>query len=41
LQELVLELDVDHGGNSLDAPMEADKSHELTYVEINTFLASF
>lgn len=39
--ELVLELDDDYSGNSLDPPVEADKSHELTYVDIDTFLASF
>jgi len=37
----VLELDAAYSGNSLDAPNEADESHELTYVDIDTFLANF
>lgn len=41
VQELVLELDADYSGNSLDTPIEADESHELTYVDIDTFLANF
>ena len=36
--ELVLELDAAYSGK---APNEADESHELTYVDIDTFLASF
>jgi hypothetical protein len=39
--KLVLELDAAYCGNSLDAAVEADESHELTYVDIDTFLASF
>ena len=39
--ELVLELDTAYSGNSLDKPDEADGSQELTYVDIDTFLASF
>ena len=35
------ELDAAYSGNSLDAPNEADESHELTYVDIDTFLANF
>jgi hypothetical protein len=30
-----------YSGHSFDAPSEADESHELTYVAIDTFLASF
>ena len=39
--ELVLELDAAYSGNAIDAPNEADESHELTYVDIDTFLANF
>jgi hypothetical protein len=38
---MVLELDVAYSGHSFEAPSEADKSHELTYVDIDTFLGSF
>jgi len=41
VQELVLELDAAYSGQPFDAPSEADESHELTYVDIDTFLASF
>jgi len=41
VHELVLELDAAYSGHSFDAPSEADESHELTYVDIDTFLASF
>ena len=41
MHELVLELDAAYCGNALDAPNEADESHELTYVDIDTFLANF
>ena len=40
VHELVLELDAAYSGNALDARNEADESHELTYVDIDTFLAS-
>jgi len=30
-----------YSGHSFDAPSEADASHEQTYVDIDTFLASF
>jgi hypothetical protein len=40
VREVVLELDTANSGNSLDAPNEADE-HELTYVDIDTFLANF
>jgi ribosomal protein S27E len=41
VDELVLELDAAYSGNAIDAPNEADESQELTYVDIDTFLASF
>jgi len=41
VDELVLELDAAYSGNALDAPNEADESHELTYVDIDTFLTNF
>ena len=41
VHELVLELDPAYSGKALDAAVEADQSHELTYVDIDTFLASF
>jgi hypothetical protein len=41
VHELVLELDAAYPGDALDAPNEADESHELTYVNIDNFLASF
>ena len=41
MDELVLELDAAYSGNALDAPNEADESHELTYVDIDTFLTNF
>ena len=33
---MVLELDAAYCGNSLDAAVEADESHELTYVDTPT-----
>jgi hypothetical protein len=41
VQELVLELDAAYFGHSFEASSEADKSHELTCVDIDTCLASF
>jgi len=41
VHELLLELDAASSGNALDTPNEADESHELTYVDIDTFLPSF
>jgi len=41
VHDLVLELDPAYSGNALDAPNEADESQELTYVDIDNFLASF
>jgi hypothetical protein len=41
VEDLVLELDAAYSGNAIDAPVEAGESHELTYVDIDTFLANF
>jgi hypothetical protein len=41
LNELVLELDAAVADNSLEAADQAEPSQELTYVDINTFLANF
>ena len=41
VDQLVLELDTAYCGNAFDAPNEADESHELTYVDIDTFLTNF
>ena len=41
MDELVLEMDAAYSGNSIDTPDEVDESQELTYVDIDTFLASF
>lgn len=41
MNELVLELDAAYSSNSIDAPNDADESQELTYVDIDTFQASF
>ena len=41
VHEVVLELDAAYSGNAIDAPNEADESHELTYVDIDTFLTNF
>jgi len=38
---LVLELDAAYSASSIDSPDQADETLELTYVDINTFLASF
>ena len=38
---LVLELDAAYSDNSVGSPDQADQSQELTYVDIDTFLASF
>jgi len=38
---LVLELDAAYAANSIDSTDQADESEELTYVDIDTFLASF
>ena len=38
---LVLELDAAYSASSIDSPNQADESQELTYVDIDTFMASF
>ena len=38
---LVLELDAAYSASSIDSPDQADQSQELTYIDIDTFLASF
>jgi hypothetical protein len=38
---LVLELDAAYSTSSIRSPDQADQSQELTYVDIDTFLASF
>jgi len=38
---LVLELDAAYSDSSIGSPDQADQSQELTYVGIDTFLASF
>ncbi len=38
---LVLDLDAAYSASSIDSPDQADQSQELTYVDIDTFLASF
>jgi hypothetical protein len=40
VSELVLELDAAYSGHSFEASPETERSHELTYVEIDTFLVS-
>lgn len=41
VDDLVLERDAAYSGSSLDLPNESDSSQELSYVDIDTFLASF
>ena len=38
---LVLELDSSYSDSPIGSPGQADQSQELTYVDIDTFLASF
>jgi hypothetical protein len=38
---LVLELDAAYSDSSIGSPDQADQSQELTYVDIDTFLATF
>jgi hypothetical protein len=40
-EDLVLELDAAHAGNSIDSRNQTESSQELTYVDIDTFLAHF
>jgi len=41
VDDLVLELDADYSASSIGSPDQADQSQELTYVDSDTFLASF
>ena len=41
VKDLVLGQEAAYSGNALDAPNEADESHALSYVDIDTFLANF
>ena len=41
VKELVLELDAAFADSSLESADQADPSQELTYVDIDTFLANF
>jgi hypothetical protein len=41
VDNLVLELDAAYSASSLDSPDQADESQDLTYVDIDTFLARF
>ena len=38
---LVLELDAAYSASSIDSSDQVDRSQELTYVDIDTFLATF
>jgi len=38
---LVLELDAAYSASSIDSSDQVDRSQELSYVDIDTFLASF
>ena len=40
VEDLVLELDAAYGGNSIDSRNQTESSQELTYVDIDTFLAT-
>ena len=40
-EDLVLELDAAYSASAIDSPNQADESQELTYVDIDTFMASF
>ncbi len=41
VDDLVLELNAAYSASSIDSPDQADGAQELTYVDIDTFLASF
>ena len=41
VDRLVLELDAAYSASSIDSSDQVDRSQELTYVDIDTFLASF
>ena len=41
VDHLVLELDAAYSDSSIGFPNQADQTQELTYVDIDTFLATF
>ena len=41
VEDLVLDLDAAYSDSSTGSPDQADQSQELTYVDIDTFLATF
>ena len=41
MDSLVVELDAAYSASSIVSPDQADESQELTYVDIDTFLATF
>jgi hypothetical protein len=41
VEDLGLELDAAYAGNSIDSRNQTESSQELTYVDIDTFLAHF
>ena len=41
VEDLVLDLDAAYSDSSIGSPDQADQSQELTYVDIDTFLATF
>jgi hypothetical protein len=41
MKDLVLEPDADYSDSSIGFPDQTDQSQELTYVDIDTFLATF
>ena len=41
VEDLVLELDADYSDSPIESRDQADESQELTYVDTDTFLASF
>ena len=41
MEDLVLDLDFDFSDSPIESTDQADEPQELTYVDIDTFLASF
>ena len=41
VEDLALDLDAAYSDSSIGSPDQADQSQELTYVDIDTFLATF
>jgi len=41
VEDLVLDLDFDFSDSPIESTDQADEPQELTYVDIDTFLASF